>query len=107
MCLNSCWVEQEAHWFGPDGIHVNYWRREAFTGISCGGEPDSGAKPEHWDDRRKFFLTWQRRPAFALKRCWAVIHRPQPSGQLADGSAIRKFRLVAAPNRDINPGRGT
>ena len=85
-------VEQEAHWFGPDGIHVNYWQREAFYRDIMRRFPDSGAKPEHWDDKRKFFLTWQRRPVFAFKTVLGrAIHCPQPSGQLADGSAICKF----------------
>jgi hypothetical protein len=85
-------VEQEAHWFGSDGIHVNYWQREAFYRDIVRRFPDSGAKPEHWDDKRKFFLTWQRRPVFAFKTVLGrAIHCPQPSGQLADGSPVSKY----------------
>ncbi|MDV6342288.1 hypothetical protein R2103_10985 [Nitrosomonas sp. Is24] len=85
-------VEQEAHWFGTDGIHVNYWQREAFYRDIVRRFPDSGVKPEHRDDKRKRFLTWQRRPVFAFKTVLGrAIHCPQPSGQLADGSPVSKY----------------
>lgn len=85
-------VEQEAHWFGPDGIHVNYWQREAFYRDIVRRFPDPGAESGYEDDKPKLFLAWQRRPVFAFKTVLGrAIHCPQPSGRLADGSSVGKY----------------
>lgn len=85
-------VEQEPRWFGPDGIHVNYWQREAFYRDIVRQFADSGAKPELPGSNQAFSLSWQRRPVFAFKTVLGrAIHCPQPSGQLADGSSVGKY----------------
>ncbi|UJP03602.1 MAG: hypothetical protein LZF85_03890, partial [Nitrosomonas sp.] len=60
-------VEQEPRWFGPDGIHVNYWQREAFYRDIVRRFADSGAKLELPGSKQAFSLSWQRRPEFAFK----------------------------------------
>lgn len=85
-------VEQEPRWFGPDGIHVNYWQREAFYRDIVRRFADSGAKLELPGSKQAFSLSWQRRPEFAFKTVLGrAIHCPQPSGQLADGSSVGKY----------------
>ncbi|MBS0496560.1 MAG: hypothetical protein JSR51_02805 [Proteobacteria bacterium] len=84
--------EQKPEWFGMDGIHVNYWQREAYYRDIVRQFADSGAKPELCGDQRKFFLTWRQRPEFAFKTLFGrAIYRPQPSGSLADGSRVCKY----------------
>ena len=85
-------VEQESHWFGPDGIHVNYWQREAFYRDIVRRFADSGAKLELPSSKQAFSLSWQRRPEFAFKTVLGrAIHCSQPSGLLADGSPVCKY----------------
>jgi hypothetical protein len=85
-------LEQKPQWFGWDGIHVDYWQREAYYRENIQQFPDSGTKPELFDDQRKFFLTWRQRPEFAFKTLFGrAIYRPQPSGSLADGSRVCKY----------------
>jgi len=75
-----------------DGIHVNYWQREAYYREIIQQFPDSGTKPELCGDQRKFFLTWQQRPEFAFKTLFGrAIYRPQPSGLLTDASRVSKY----------------
>lgn len=85
-------VEQEPRWFGPDGIHVNYWQREAFYRDIVRRFADSDAKQQFPGSKQAFSLSWQRRPEFAFKTVLGrAIHCPQPSGQLADGSSVGKY----------------
>lgn len=84
--------EQKPEWFGLDGIHVDYWQREAYYRDIVQQFADSGKKPEPLESGRGLFLTWQRRPEFAFKTLFGrAIYRPQPSGLLADGSRVCKY----------------
>lgn len=84
--------EQKTEWFGMDGIHVNYWQREAYYRDIVRQFADSGANTGLCGDRRKFMLTWRQRPEFAFKTLFGhAIYRPQPSGSLADGSRVCKY----------------
>jgi len=84
--------EQKPEWFGLDGIHVNYWQREAYYREIIQQFPDSGEKPGPQERQWEFFLTWQQRPEFAFKTLFGrAIYRPQPSGLLADGSRVCKY----------------
>ena len=84
--------EQKPECFGMDGIHVNYWQREAYYREIIHQFADSGEKPGPQERQREFFLTWQQRPEFAFKTLLGrAIYRPQPSGSLADGSRVSKY----------------
>lgn len=82
--------EQEPAWFGLDGIHVNYWQREAYYKdiLTQFSMPDGISS----SNKQGFLLTWQKRPTFAFKSVFGhAIQCPQPSGRLADGSRISKY----------------
>ena len=84
--------EQKPEWFGLDGIHVDYWQRDAYYREIIQQFPDSGEKLGALENHRGFFLTWQRRPEFAFKTLFGrAIYRPQPSGSLADDSRAGKY----------------
>ncbi|QOJ24884.1 MAG: hypothetical protein HRU78_02495 [Gammaproteobacteria bacterium] len=84
--------EQKPGWFGWDGIHVNYWQREAYYRTIVQRFSDPSGKPVPQEGKRKFFLTWQQRPEFAFKTlAGCAIYCPQPSGLLADGSSVYKY----------------
>ncbi|MBP6354385.1 MAG: hypothetical protein KBF68_12095 [Nitrosomonas sp.] len=91
---NFSLYEQDAVWFGPDGIHVNYWQRKAFyqdvlKRFSSSGLNDLQVSAENSSGS---WLAWQRRPQFAYKTVSGrAIYCPQPSGWLADGAAIYKY----------------
>lgn len=81
--------EQNPHWFGPDGIHVDYWKRQAFyqNVARCFHSP----KPEIVKVD-PVSLAWQQRPTFAFKTLFGYdLYCPQPSGLLANGSSVYKF----------------
>lgn len=83
--------EQEPHWFGPDGIHVNYWQRKVFYQDVLRQFPSPSDQPEAMDGKQEFLLTWRRRPEFAYKTLLGrAIYCQQPSGLLADGSNVCK-----------------
>ncbi len=89
--LHFTLYEPEPHWFGMDGIHVNYWQRKAFYRDILRQFPNSSDRPESVADEREFLLTWQRRPEFAYKTVLGrKVYCQQPSGQLADGSSVCK-----------------
>jgi hypothetical protein len=84
--------EQKPEWFGLDGIHVNYWQREAYYRDIVQQFADSVEKLESQESHRDFFLIWQQRPEFAFKTLFGrAIYRPQPSGLLTDGSRVCKY----------------
>lgn len=84
--------EQKPEWFGLDGIHVDYWQREAYYRDIVQQFADSGEKTGPLESQREFFLTWQQRPEFAFKTLFGrAIYRSQPSGLLADGSRVGKY----------------
>lgn len=93
--------EVAADWMGFDGIHIAYWKRRAFYRqilqtfeqvISCDeqleGRMNSNVATEHPGT----FLSWKRRPRFAVCRMFGRIKRvPQPSGFLADQTTIALY----------------
>ncbi len=86
---NITLYEQDPHWFGPDGIHVDYWKRQAFYQNVAGYFHVS--KPEA-AKTNPVSLAWQRRPTFAFKTLFGYdLHCPQPSGLLANGSSVCKY----------------
>lgn len=90
--LNFTLYEPEPHWFGLDGIHVNYWQRKAFYRNILQQFPHPSDRPTSVAaGEREFLLTWQRRPEFAYKTVLGrEVYCQQPSGQLADGSSVCK-----------------
>lgn len=89
--LHFTLYEPEPHWFGMDGIHVNYWQRKAFYRNVLQQFPHPNDKPEFVEGEQEFLLTWQRRPEFAYKTVLGrEIYCQQPSGELADGSSVCK-----------------
>jgi hypothetical protein len=91
---NFTLYEQEPVWFGPDGIHVHYWKRHAFYRdvLGCFAVPGSNDKPVSSESRKELSLTWQRRPKFAYKTLLGrEVHCQQPSGRLMDGSSVFKY----------------
>lgn len=91
---NFTLYEQEPVWFGPDGIHVHYWKRRAFYRdvLEHFAVPGSNDKTDSGESRKELFLTWQQRPKFAYKTVLGrEIQCQQPSGRLADGSSVYKY----------------
>ena len=84
--------EPEPNWFGPDGIHVRYRKRRIFYEniFARFVTPDNNQTCIH--SRKELLLTWNQCPQFAYKKVLGQeIHRPQPSGWLADGTTISKY----------------
>lgn len=84
--------EQDSNWFGPDNIHILYWKRlnaykyifDHFPSSKC-DEPFSSRIG--WG-----FSAWTRRPEFHMKNLLGhQIHRKQPSGQLNDGTIVSMY----------------
>lgn len=89
--LHFTLYEQEPHWFGMDGIHVNYWQRKAFYRDVLQHFSAPAGKPVSVEAGQEFLLTWKRRPEFAYKTLLGhEVYCQQPSGQLADGSSVCK-----------------
>lgn len=84
--------EQEPVWFGSDAIHVRYWKRkELYRHIFERFPPVSNAQVSV-GDKESHFLAWKKRPQFAVKRVLGRAYRyQQPSGQLADGTAVSLY----------------
>lgn len=83
--------EQHPTWFGSDGIHVNYWQREAFYRTLL--EQFSVSDPVKFvEERGDFLLAWQQRPKFFYKTILGyAISTPQPSGRLMNGSTVSQY----------------
>jgi len=84
--------EQEPVWFGPDVIHTLYWKRkelyrrifERLPATSRAWAPIGEEAPRN--------ATWIKRPRFAYKKVLGREQRyQQPSGQLADGTAVYMY----------------
>lgn len=84
--------EQEPIWFGPDAIHILYWKRrdlyrrilQRFTNTGIKGNSAEGTDPG--------LSAWSQSPCFA---CQKIFGRervcPQPSGYLVDGTAVSMY----------------
>ena len=84
--------EPEPRWFGPDAIHLHYWKRaEAYRRIVGGFTETLSAQDLRGADASRESV-WQRRPRFA--RTWVLGKERrcrQPSGELVDGSIVSKY----------------
>lgn len=85
-------VELEPHWFGPDIIHVLYWKRKAFyRQLLERFSPLQGSTAETFGGKPSR-LAWVQRPRFARKYVlgheWT--HR-QPSGLLNNHSRVSSY----------------
>lgn len=84
--------EQEPGWFGLDAIHVNYWSRRAYYQHILEQFPLSGDGQTDIENKKESLLIWRQRPQFAYKTVVGrAIYCRQPSGRLADGSAVFKY----------------
>jgi hypothetical protein len=85
-------VEQQACWFGADGIHVKFKRRADYYRNVLSGFTEADHEPEPGYDDRPSLPFWQRRATFAYK---TILGRefvcPQPSGLLLNGSKVFKY----------------
>jgi len=82
--------EQPSHWFGPDGIHINYWKRHVFYQdvVRC----FHALKPPQTMKLDAEFPRWLQQPTFAHKVLLGCdFHCPQPSGLLTNGSSVCKY----------------
>lgn len=79
-------------WFGPDIIHVLYWKRKEFYGGIIDPIPDSVDVCKQFGNRPIRLSAWKQRPRFACKKLlgWERRH-PQPSGLLTDGTTISMY----------------
>lgn len=83
--------EPDPDWYGPDAMHVLYWKRRAFyrqliNRLPQASDTDSAAmRPA----RQK---GWRKRACFSLKQVLGrERHCQQPSGQLNDRSLVYKY----------------
>jgi len=84
--------EQESTWFGPDGIHILYWKRKELYRRIFEQLPLSLAEREPAGDTAPRFSAWKQRPRFAYKKVLGREQRQQqPSGLLLDGSAVSMY----------------
>jgi len=84
--------EQESAWFGPDGIHVLYWKRKELYRRVFEQLPLSRGEREPAADTAPRFLAWKQRPQFAYKKVLGREQRhQQPSGLLVDGTTVSMY----------------
>ena len=85
-------VEQQACWFGADGIHVKFKRRADYYRNVLSGFTAADHEPEPGYDDHPSLPFWQRRATFAYK---TILGRecvcPQPSGLSLNGSKVFKY----------------
>lgn len=91
----------EPDWMSFDGIHIAYWKRRAFYRQilrvfeqipSCDDQSKSRMNPNTTTEHTGTFLSWQRRPRFAVRRTFGKIKRaPQPSGFLNDQTTVALY----------------
>lgn len=87
-----------------DGIHVAYWKRPVFYRqllrqfeLFEKRDPRSDMELNHnkvasSSQRDRFFLSWQRRPCFAVRRIFGKIERrQQPSGFFKDQTTVSLY----------------
>lgn len=79
--------EPDPSWYGPDAIHILYWRRnEAYRRVVAGALASAAAT------KAERALAWKSRPQFAYSTMLGTErHRRQPSGQLDDGTAVSLY----------------
>ena len=84
--------EQEPVWFGPDGIHVLYWKRKELYRRIFKKFPIPISEREPISGKALRFSAWKQRPRFSYKKVFGREQRcQQPSGQLVDGTTVSKY----------------
>jgi hypothetical protein len=93
--------EVEPDWMSFDAIHIAYWKRcafyrqifQAFEQISRSADSSEGRKShDAAAEHAGIFLSWQRRPRFAVRRTFGRITRePQPSGFLNNQTTVALY----------------
>jgi len=84
--------EQEPHWFGPDGIHIDYWKREAFYQDVARCFHVVEPQTNEVSKIKSGSAAWLQRPTFAFKTLLGYdFYCPQPSGLLSNGSSVCKY----------------
>lgn len=83
--------DQPSDWFGPDIIHILYWkRRKAYTDLFHHFAPAGAAYAPAGDGPRA--TGRGKRPRFACQTLFGRERRcSQPSGRLADGTMISMY----------------
>lgn len=84
--------EPEPCWYGPDIIHVLYWKRRAFYARIIDRFPSFEQQRERDGGNALRKVKWRRRPRFACQDLlgWERRHA-QPSGLLCDGSIVSLY----------------
>lgn len=78
--------EPPGDWFGPDLLHILYWKRRTAYAQVVGRLPAQKSAVEAHVAR------WSRRPRYAHKRVLGLeIRHSQPSGRLTDGSIVSAY----------------
>jgi hypothetical protein len=83
--------EQNSAWFGPDIVHILFWKRQEVYEEFFEHFSDCDAQPFR---RSKNFLATlkERRPRFAYQKLLGIEQQSQqPSGQLTDGTTISMY----------------
>lgn len=93
--------EMELDWMSFDGIHIAYWKRRAFYRqilrvfeqiTPRDDQSESRINSNAATEYPETFLSWQRRPRFAVCRTFGRIKRvPQPSGFLNDQTTVALY----------------
>ncbi len=84
--------EQDPRWFGPDGIHVDYWKRQAFYEDVVRFFEVLESQSLKANSINRESLDWLQRPTFAFKTLFGFdLHCPQPSGFLTNDSSVCKY----------------
>jgi len=79
-------------WYGPDAIHVLYWKRREFYAGIVNRMPKRDIASDPTADNPHRLGAWQQHPRFACKKlCGRKLSHPQPSGLLADGSIVSMY----------------
>ncbi len=84
--------EQDPEWFGSDGIHVSYWKRERFYQHVLKHFLVEHISYQKVVSKESLSQGWRQRPQFACKTIFGQARLyPQPSGRLFDDSPISLF----------------
>lgn len=93
--------EVEPDWMSFDAIHITYWKRCAFYRQILRAFEQIGRSGDSSDRRQShntivehtgIFLSWRRRPRFAVCRTFGRIRRePQPSGFLNGQTTVALY----------------
>ena len=84
--------EPDSEWYGPDIIHVLYWKRYQLYRRIVGCITSDSDAPVNLEKTPRHLATWKHRPKFACKTlCGREFRHAQPSGLLTDGSIVSMY----------------